>query len=215
MKLKGCWFNFVGRVLMVVLLRLLSDWEVSGKENIPKEGPILVVSNHMNNCDPPLLAVSISRRLIFMAKEELFRSRVSGYLIQGFGAFPVYRGRHNIEAMRKAKSVLDAGWGLVMFPEGMRSRNGKLLHAFPGSAIIAAKNDAIILPVGITGTEKIVGVSWFFKRPKIMVNIGKPFKVSHNGKISREQLNQITDSIMYHIAELLPCEYHGCYRLEN
>jgi len=196
---------------MYLLLRLLSNWEVIGKENVPKEGPILVVSNHMNNCDPPLLAVSIPRKLIFMAKEELFRSRISRYFVEGFGAFPVYRRRFDLEALRKAKSVLDAEWGLVMFPEGMRSRNGKLLPAFPGSAIIATHNVAVIIPIGITGTEKIVGKLWIFRRPRIVVKIGKPFITSHNGKITKEQLNEITDSIMYHIAELLPSEYRGFY----
>jgi 1-acyl-sn-glycerol-3-phosphate acyltransferase len=197
---------------MYLLLRLLSNWEVTGKENVPKEGPILVVSNHINNIDPPLLAVSVPRKLIFMAKEELFRSRISRYFVERFGAFPVYRKRFDLEALRKAKSVLDAGWGLVMFPEGMRSRNGKLLPALPGSAIIATKNDTAIIPIGITGTEKIVGKLWILKRPRIVVQIGKPFTISHNGKITKEQLNEITDSIMHHIAELLPSEYRGYYQ---
>ena len=211
MENKISWFYFIGRFVMVFLLRLLVNWEVRGKENVPKKGPILVVSNHMNFSDPPLVAVSVPRKLIFMAKEQLFRSKFVGYFMAGFGAFPIYKGHLDLAAMRRAKVVLEQGGGLVMFPEGKRSRSGKLLQAFPGSAMIAAQNDVPILPVGIIGTEKLTGKSWIFKRYKITVNIGQPFLLPHNGRVTRGQLIGMTDSIMCHIAELLPAEYHGCY----
>ena len=205
------WFYVVGRWIMLFLLWLLTSWKVRGRENVPRKGAFLVVSNHMNLADPPLIAVSIPRRTIFMAKEELFRPRLTGYFVARFGSFPVYRKRLDLAAMRKARELLDEGWALVMFPEGMRSQNGELLPAFPGSAIIAARSDVPILPVAITGTEKLKGKTWIFKRPKVQVNIGKPFTLPHNGRVNREQISEMSDNIMCRIAELLPLTYRGCY----
>ena len=197
---------------MIFCLRLLTNWEVKGRENVPNEGPLLVVSNHMNNADPPLVAVSIPRKTAFMAKEELFKSPISRYFVRGFGAFPVNRTTIDRNALREAKEVLSDGWCLVMFPEGMRSRTGTLRPAFSGSALIAAQSKATVLPVGITGTEKMGGWKWIFQRPRIVVNIGKPFTLQlTNGRVNKEELAGLTDDLMCHIAELLPVKYHGYY----
>jgi len=206
------WFYYVGRALMVFLMRLLTNWRVYGRENIPPFGAVLVVANHLNNADPPLIAVSVNRRLMFMGKEELFKNPISRYFCTGFGAFPVQRGQIDRSALRRAKETLDTGWGLVMFPEGMRSRNGQMIPAFPGSAMIALQNDVPILPVGITGTEQMKGILWIFKRPRITVTIGTPFDVEHESRITKEQLNETTDLIMCRIAALIPEKYHGCYK---
>ena len=196
---------------MWFLLRLLSNWKVLGKENIPEKGPFLITANHLNNADPPLLAVSISRKIIFMSKEELFRSKLISYFVAGFGSFPVHRGQFNLQVFRHSKQVLDNGWGLVMFPEGKRS-DGCLIPAFSGSAAIAVQNNVPLLPIGITGTEKLRGILWILKRPNITVTIGKPFMLYHNRRVTREQLEEMTDEIMCMIAALLPEKYHGCYK---
>jgi 1-acyl-sn-glycerol-3-phosphate acyltransferase len=206
------WFYYVGRLLMRMLLVLLTRWQVKGKDNIPSQGPLLVVANHVNAVDPPLLSVSLGREAIFMAKQELFYSRVIGYFIRGFGAFPVHRGRLDRKALRQADQVLAQGQALVMFPEGMRSRCGRLRPAFPGAALIASRSGALILPVGITGTEKIKGLVWILCRPRITVNIGCPFYLPPvNGKLTKVELAEFTNSIMEHIAELLPPQYRGNY----
>ena len=211
MQNKVSWFYYVGRWLSWLAFRLLTDWDVRGRENIPAAGPLLIVANHMNNADPPLIAISVPRKMIFMAKEELFRSRFSGYFVGRFGSFPVYRGRLDLAAMRRSKKVLEKGWGLVMFPEGMRSQIGCMIEAFPGSAMIAAHNEVTILPVGITGTEKMVGKLWFFQRPRVTVNIGKPFTLPHRGKRTKEMLQDMTTEMMCRITELIPEQYHGYY----
>lgn len=210
------WFYYVGRLLIRILLFLLSRCDVTGKENVPSQGALLIVANHMNLVDPPLLGVSLGRTVIFMAKKELFHSRVIAYFIGGFGAFPVHRGQLDRKALRQANHLLDQGQALVMFPEGMRSHNAQLRPAFPGSALIALRRSVPILPVGITGTEKIKGVSWILRRPRITVNIGTPFNLPIvNGKVTREKLVEHTNSIMRHIAELLPPEYRGHYAGER
>ncbi|MFC1903840.1 lysophospholipid acyltransferase family protein [Chloroflexota bacterium] len=206
------WFYYVGRFLTVVLSFLLTRREVKGKENIPAQGPLLIAANHLNLADPPIIGVSIKRKAMFLAKEELFHSRFSGYIMRNFGAFPVRRGGMNREALRKARQLLAQDMAIIMFPEGRRSRNAQLESAFSGVALIASHNSTPILPVGVSGTEKIKGMSWFLRRPKITVNIGSPFYLPPvNGKLNRAQLTEFTHSIMEHIAELLPAEYRGNY----
>lgn len=198
---------------MRVLLVLLTRWQVRGKENVLKHGPLLVVANHLHLADPPLLGVSLGRRAIFMAKKELFHVRAIGYFIGGFGAFPVHRGRLDRQALGQSYRVLSDGLALIMFPEGMRRRGGQPRSAFSGSALIALRSGAPLLPVGISGTEKIKGVSWVLRRPQITVNIGQPFSLpSISGKLTKVDLAEVTASIMQHIDELLPSEYRNDYK---
>ncbi len=210
------WFYYVGRVIMRMLLFLLVRWQVKGRDNVPAQGPVLVVANHLNLADPPLLGVSLGRNVIFMAKEELFRSRFSGYFIRNFGAFPIHRGRLDREALRQADEVLARGLALLMFPEGKRSENTQLQPAFPGTALIALRSGIPILPVGITGTEKLKGRAWLLHRPRITVNIGHPFYLpSVSSKLTKMELAECTNLIMEHIAELLPPEYRGNYAVKR
>lgn len=202
------WFYYVATTMVRLLLLLLTRWRVKGKENIPKQGPLLVVANHLNLADPPLVAVSLGRKAIFMAKEELFRYRLSRYFVSGFGAFPVHRGQLDRKAMRQAERILAEGLALVMFPEATRSKNAKLQPAFPGSALIAVRSGVPILPIGITGTERMKGIAWLLRRPQITVNIGPSFHLPQvNGKLTKEELAELTNYVMEHIAELLPAEY--------
>jgi len=147
-----------------------------------------------------------------MAKKELFRFRFIGYFIGGFGAFPVHRGQLDRKALYQAEQVLAEGLALVMFPEATRSKNAQLQPAFPGSALIALRSGVPILPVGITGTERIKGVAWLLHRPEIIVNIGQPFYLPPaSSKLTKVKLTELTNYIMERIAELLPQEYRGNY----
>jgi len=206
------WFYDVVRVIVRVLLLLFTDWQVRGRENILSEGAVIVVANHINLTDPPILGTSLDRKVVFMAKEELFRSPLTGYFIRGFGAFPVRRGQLDRTALRQADQVLARGRALVMFPEGMRSHGSRLRRAFPGAARIAQRSGSPILPIGITGTEKIKGFAWLLHRPKITINIGRPFHLPPvSRKSTREETAELTGYIMGQIAKLLPPEYRGHY----
>lgn len=192
-----------------LILLLLSRWEVKGKENVPREGPVIVVANHMTVLDPPMLSVSLGRYAQIMAKEELFRSRASSYLMYGLGAFPVHRGRLDRQAMRVAEKALADGGILIVFPEGQRSRNGQLQRASDGATLIALRSGVPILPVGITGTERVSGIWSVLRRPRLTVNIGRSFHLPPtNDKLDRTECTQY---IMEHIAEVLPAEYRGIY----
>ncbi len=206
------WFYYVCKVIIRMLLILLTRWQVKGKENLPLQGPLLVVSNHLHAGDPLLLGVGLGRKVIFMAKEELFRSRFIAYFVRGLGAFPVHRGTLDRKAIRRSEQVLADGLALGMFPEATRSKNAQLQPALLGSALIAHRGGAPILPVGITGSEKLKGWSWILRRPRITVNIGQPFYLPPAGsKVTKVELAEYTDFIMQRIAELLPPKYRGVY----
>jgi 1-acyl-sn-glycerol-3-phosphate acyltransferase len=206
------WLYYGVRLLARTLLFLLTRWRVNGKENVPGEGPLLIAANHLALADPPIIGVSVPRKAMFLAKEELFRSRLTGYVVRNLGAFPVRRGGMNKEAMRTAEQLLGQGRALIMFPEGRRSLDARLEPAFRGAALIACRNGAPVLPVGIYGTEKVNGVAWLLRRPRITVNIGRPFYLPRvDGRLTSAKLAGFTHSIMEHIAELLPAQYRGNY----
>lgn len=191
---------------------ILCRWQIKGKENVPKAGPLLVVANHMTNHDPPLLSVSLGRYVVFMAKDNLFRSRLGGYFMRGLGTFPIRRNGVQRESLRAAQQVLADGHALGIFPEGMRSRTGKLNRAFPGAALIALQTGVPILPVAIIGTENVKGMNWL-RRPRLTVTFGKPFRPPPaTGKTGRDECAEL---IMERIAELLPVDYRGVYAREE
>ena len=197
-----------------ILFRLLTRYRVTGQDNVPPDGPLLIVANHLSSADQYLLYFTIKRKMMFMAKEELFRSPAVRTLARCFGAFPVYREGIYRKALSEAYWVLDNGFALVMFPEGARSMQAQLQRAMAGSALIALDKNVPILPVGITGMEaRWKGILWsVFHRPRVAVNIGRPFNlpVTHQTP-TKKGLTELADLIMEHIARLLPPKYRGYY----
>jgi 1-acyl-sn-glycerol-3-phosphate acyltransferase len=204
-------------VLMKWALRFWGDWQVEGRENVPQDGPLIVVSNHLSNLDPPILAASIPRRLYFMAKRGIFHDPVVSSFLKAWGAFPLNRDGADISAIRWSLQTLERGGGLAIFPEGTRSPKG-IKNPISGVALIARKSGAPILPVGITGTES-VGPPWqiAFPRGEFKVNIGTPFTAGQNydSETSRNDLEATTNDIMERVASLLPKNYRGIYPLVN
>lgn len=199
-------FNFT------VISRLVLRCRVVGKENVPRNSSCIIVANHVNLLDSPLLGISLGRKVYFMAKEEVFDSPLIGYLAKQFGAFPVGKGKLDRRAGRKAVELLSQGEALIILPEGTRSKDGKLGPAYHGAALLAVKRGVPIVPVGITGTRHLTGKWWFLKRHRITINIGQPFTLTTaSDKLNKEETRRLTDAVMKHIAELLPEEYRGRY----
>jgi len=186
---------------------------VTGRDNLPRHSACIVVANHVNLLDSPVLGVRLGRKVYFMAKEEMFHPRIIGWLAEQFGAFPVIKGRINRRAGRTALELLASGQALMIYPEGKRTEDGKLGPAYTGAALLAMKSGVPIVPVGIIGTSQLKGKWWFLKRPIITLNIGQPFTLSASSpeKFSKEETARNTREIMMHIAELLPPEYRGRY----
>jgi 1-acyl-sn-glycerol-3-phosphate acyltransferase len=205
------WFYYVLRTFSWFILKTLTRYRVRGRENIPASGPLLVVSNHLSNADPLLIAASFRRKAMFMAKKELFRSRFVGAFI-GSGAFPINRGKMGARAMRQSLEMLAGGGVLAVFPEGMRSPTSQLGPAMPGVALIAVRSGAPVLPVAITGTEQFGRWNWLWRRPVINITIGPSLRIPPpDGKLTKEKLAELTDGIMNNIAAMLPPQYRGQY----
>lgn len=190
----------------------LGRWEVKHHAGGLPQGPFIVVANHLSMADPPLLSASIPRRIVFMGKEEAFHSPIMGPLIRGTATIPVRRGRPDRRALRLAEDVLRRGRVLGMFPEGTRSKTAQLQRGYRGAALIALRTGVPVVPVAITGTERIRGLRFLFARIQITVTIGEPFipTVSDRRRTSRD-LDVITEDMMRRIAALLPEDYRGVY----
>ena len=197
------------------LLSICFSWKVEGRENVPSTGPLILVANHVHVVDPIFLVFAFPRWITFVAKEELFRSLFLRLWLRWAGSLPLQRDgkvREKQRILESARKALEEGLILGMFPEGARSHDGKLRKGKAGSAVIASKTDVPVLPVGIIGTDKVHGIGWLWKRPRIVVRIGKPFKLPPtNNKISKSQMQSLTTQLMGEIAALLPPEYQGAY----
>ena len=208
---------YFGRGLLRFLALFLATVKVRGKENLPKDQPVLIVCNHLHIADPPLVAANIPIKCKIMGKEVLWHNAWSRYWVSNFGAFPVRRDGVDTEAIRSAEQALKEGFSVMMFPEGSRSPNAQMRTALPGAALIASRMKVPILPIAITGTEHLKHVIWcFFHHPLMTVTIGKPFDLPpHKGKLPRDGRQEAADYIMHKIAELLPEQYRGAYGSTN
>jgi 1-acyl-sn-glycerol-3-phosphate acyltransferase len=208
--LRRAYRRFVLAVAATLTFMYSRRYESFGRENVPRTGGVIVVSNHLNNADPPMVQRALPRPLVFMAKKELLEKPVIGPLFRAWGAFPVRRGEADLGALRAACQVVQGGEMLMMFPEGTRSRNGRLGDGHPGTAMVARRTGAPILPVAVTGTEAIAWPGIFF-RPRsvrrIRVVVGEPFVLQRDGRANSESLMRDTEEIMRRIAALLPEEY--------
>ena len=210
------WFYGPGSIISLGLVRVVGGVRVEGDEHVPATGPFILASNHTSLADPPLLGATVghrNRRLIhFMAKQEIRGWPIIGWLADNAGVFFVRRGGSDRAAQRLALKLLAEGRPIAIFPEGTRSRDGRLGSARPGVALLAVRSGVPVLPVAIIGTHRIFpGRSRFPHRSPVTVRIGKPFDLGHQpeGRLDREALIAGTDRVMREIAELLPPAQRG------
>lgn len=200
-----------------IVFKLLCRWKVNGRMAKLPDGPVIIVSNHLSWLDIPLLGLSFPKQIAFMGKEEYFHSRVHRVLLKLYGGFTVERGTVDRTALGTANAALKAGIPLGIFPEGTRSRGLQLQRGHLGAAYLAMQSNACIIPVGISGTEKIKdryeNKAKLFSRPNVLVNVGEPIRLpaSESGKPDKRLMASSTDLIMRSIARLLPPAYRGVY----
>lgn len=188
-------FKVLCRFWYGVILRT----RVIGAENIPADGAFILAANHVSNWDPPFLGTFIDREVCYMGKEELFKNPVMAAICRGLHVFPVKRGAADKSAIKTALKLLRDGECFGIFPEGTRSKTGKLGKAEAGVSLIAAMSKATIIPAAIVNTEKIFTREKIF--PRLAVVYGKPMKFTGSTK-DKEALDAFAQSIMNEIAKL-------------
>ena len=202
------------------VMRCLTRVNVEGPfESIPREGPLIIASNHLSNADGVViggwLTPRLGRRIHWLGKREMVEWPILGRLARSGSVHPVDRGAADVDAFRLAQRILDEGHVLVVFPEGTRSTTGGLQKAKDGLALLALRSGAPILPVGISGTDRF----WprgSVPRPggRVGLRVGEAFRLSDvvPDGVDRKTAKRIaTTAIMARIAELLPERHRGVY----
>ena len=187
--------QIVFRLLFYTVFRT----RVYGRENIPKEGAVILAANHASNIDPPLMASLIERPVSYMAKIELFENPIFGAAIRRCHAFPVKRGASDRGAIKAAVTVLKEGHMLGLFPEGTRSKTGELQKAEAGIALIASMTGAPIVPVAILNSHRIFANGGLL--PQLRIMYGAPISFQCDRK-SKEALDAFSAEIMAHIERM-------------
>jgi 1-acyl-sn-glycerol-3-phosphate acyltransferase len=212
-------FYLIARFVLRPLMFLLFRPHITGRENVPLEGPVVLASNHLSFIDSIVIPLAAPRRVAYLAKAEYFTAKgfngwVTRTLFTALGAHPIER-----ETQRAAQAALDTALGLLteglafgVYPEGTRSKDGRLGRGKTGVAWLALTADCPVVPVGLVGTDKVqpVGANW--PRPhRISIAFGKPLTFpEQRGQAGRNQARRIvTDRIMEAIAELSGQEKAG------
>ena len=202
----------IGKGLGKFCFNAFGRLEVTGRENVPPFGPLIIVANHLSFTDPPVLVCTVPRTLYFLGKRELFSNPVTGFIMRNFHVHAFDRSGLGVDAVRMALRLLDQDRAVVIFPEGRRSPNHELIEGVSGAAYMALKSQAPIMPIGVTGTEKIPGWRMPVSLTRFRVNIGQPFSLPVvEGTPSKDVMASVTDMMMNRIADLLPPEYRGKY----
>ena len=206
------------RALIRFLFWIFTELEVDGLEHVPPEGPILLVSNHVNLMDPIVPIGVLKRRVSFMAKEEIFEWPIMGPWFKALDLIPVARGSiASRRAIQRAEELLARGWIVAVYPEGTRSRQPGMGPAHDGAAFLALRTGVPILPVAITGTHTVLQEGKSFpRRGLVALRFGETFRVERvMGKIDRQAMEGLTERIMRRIAALLPPDYRGVWAGER
>jgi 1-acyl-sn-glycerol-3-phosphate acyltransferase len=204
------WYAFVRFAFKYVYFATHGGIRSAGEDNIPISGPVLLAPLHISHLDPPAVACGMQRRIRFMAKQELFKNPLFGFIIASIGAYPVKRGETDTEAIRKTISLLEEGEIVLIFPEGTRGDGESIQEMSRGIAMLAKRTKVPVVPVGVIGTN-VVMPKGSLKGHKHMVTLayGKPFTyaevaTSENDKVNRELF---LSSLQSRIVEL--CEANG------
>lgn len=198
------WLWAFGRAVLLPLYRLLLRVRVEGIEHVPASGGVIICSNHISAHDPPLLGMLSPRLIRFMAKDEIFRVPVIGWLAEhGGGAIAVKRGTPDRAALKQSLEILASGGCFGIFPEGTRSRTGSLGKAEPGTAYLALKSGVAVIPAGFSGTYRLFS--------SVTLRFGPPVDLSafQGSRLTGENLDAAGGAIMAAIASLIDQRFRG------
>lgn len=194
-------YTFV-KVVSYPYCRFVFRLRAQGIEHVPKSGPVILAPNHFSAMDHWFVGILLSRRVRFMAKSQLFKGHFLEFVISHAGAFPVRRGQNDNEAIITARKILDDGGLLVMYPEGGRSRTGRIgFSARPGIGRLALEAGASVVPVAVIGSDR--ARNWRRLRfPAVVVRYGVPMSFAVQPAPSRERQQQVADEVLAAIRAL-------------
>jgi 1-acyl-sn-glycerol-3-phosphate acyltransferase len=212
MSFRRIWYRIVW-VIAATLFKAVCRVETGGRSNVPERGPLIVASNHLHLFDPPLAVTALPfREITVLAAEKWAETWPISWLLKSMGAIFVFRGEVDREALNKCLVVLEQDGILGLAPEGTRSRSGTMQRGKPGIAYLATKMDVPILPIGISGQNQIFAEWKRLRRPRVLVRIGRPFKLQPvRGRHKGEQLQDRSDEVMRRIAALVNEDLRGVY----
>ncbi len=170
-----------------IFWRLLFGLRIIGAENLRYDECSVFASNHLSYADPLVAGCGLDREVVFVAKKELFRNRLFGWLIRTYNAIPIDRDEIDRAALKRISSELESGRSILMFPEGTRSRNGSIGELKAGLGFIALHNGAAVVPMHINGTNDLFGC--FLRKRRLEVRIGPPIRMPE-GYRSRDRKNE-------------------------
>jgi 1-acyl-sn-glycerol-3-phosphate acyltransferase len=199
--------------LIRILARLLIKMEVIDYDKIPQSGAFLLTTNHISRQDTPLLMLSTPRKdVIGIVAKNYQEHKLIAWLMRGIGVIWMSREESDFPAFREAVSFLNHGWVVGIAPEGTRSREQKMLEGKAGAALLAERAQVLIIPVAIWGSADLIKDLKHFRRNRVTICYGRPYKLPPLGDSDhKEWLQKSTDEIMCRIAALLPEQYRGFY----
>lgn len=187
----------IGHITLIPPIRGMMRLRATGTEHLPAEGPVLIVSNHISQWDPPIIGVAARpRKSYYMAKIELFRVPLLRRFIYNLGAFPVDRGASDRRALRLAREILARGDQLLMFPEGTRHPDGRLHPGLPGAGTLGLIDGVTVVPAAVWGSQRHLG--------PVRVAFGPPLDLSDLDGPRSARAQRAVARMMAAIAELLP-----------
>lgn len=188
-------YRFV-KLIFTIYFRVFHRVYAKGGENVPDSGGLIICANHIHWLDPILLGVCTKRQIHFMAKAELFKNKFFALIVRGINGFPVKRGTADISAIKTSLRLIKSGKILGIFPEGTRSRNGKMLPPLPGVGLIVIKSKVPVVPIKISGNYGIFRT--------LRVTIGKPVSFDEyiGRKLNSSEVSEVSMSIMDRISIL-------------
>jgi len=184
-------YQLVSKLFVLPIYKFLFRGHLIGRKNIPQKNSFIMVSNHGSLLDPPLLGHALRRNISFMAKAELFKVPLLGFIIKACGAYPVKRGIVDKNTIKTACKKLSNDNCIGIFIDGTRQKNGRVNKPKQGAALLAFKNQKLLLPVAIVNSHRLIRFKFFIPLfTKIVIKVGKPVQPPQSS--SRDDLNSIT-----------------------
>ena len=195
-------YELVSKLFVFPIYKFVFKGHLIGRDNIPQKGNFIMVSNHGSLLDPPLLGHALGRNISFMAKAELFKIPFLGFVIRACGAYPVKRGIADKNTIQTACNKLSSNKCIGIFIDGTRQKNGRVNKPKQGAALLAFKNQTLLLPVAIVNSHKLVRFKYCIPIfSKIVIKVGKPLLPPQSS--SRDDLSSVTINLQENINNLI------------